>query len=420
MTGHGLAARGLAALTVFVWLCLHALPVFAQSEAAPSASAQTEERLALKRNETLVQVLMRAGATSGEAHEIAASLRPLVDLRDLAIGQEFVITRPTDAETEGSRLSRVSFRPSPDRDAVVERLGAGAWAANIIPRRLERETVRVSGTITHSLARAADQSGLPAELLVEMVRQFSYDVDFQRDIQPGDRFDVVFERLRDPDGEVVRAGPLVAASLTLSGQAQRIFRFTPRGGEPEYFGPGGAAVRKALLKTPIDGARLTSRFGMRNHPILGFSRMHAGVDFGAPTGTPVQAAGDGVVERVSHEPRGYGNLVRIRHSGEFATLYAHLSRFGPGIRPGQRVRQGQVIGFVGSTGLSTGPHLHYEVHRAGRPVNPTALRMPTGRSLTGPDLRSFQAHVAEQNQRWEAMPMAVDPRVARRPDDEAR
>ncbi len=387
---------------------------------AAEAPSSDDQRFSLRRGETLVQVLLRAGLPAGEAHEIAASLRGLVDVRDLKIGQDILIERRSAAPDQPATPHRIGFRPAIDRDVVIERVAAGAWAANVVPRKLTREIARGGGTITQSLARAAEQAGLPNDILIELIRQFSFDVDFQRDVQPGDRFDVLYERDRDEEGDIVRAGRLLAAELTLSGKALLLFRFEAPNQPPEFFTGAGASVRKALLKTPIDGARLTSSFGMRNHPILGFSRMHSGVDFGAPAGTRIHAAGDGVVERAGFEASGYGNVVRIRHTPEFTTLYAHMQQFGLGIRPGTRVRQGQVIGFVGSTGMSTGPHLHYEVHQRGKPINPTALRMPTGRTLTGPELRQFEAERARLLRQWDALPPPQSVLVATRPDDTSR
>ena len=197
-----------------------------------------------------------------------------------------------------------------------------------------------------------------------------------------------FERLHDDLGRPVKEGNLLYANLTLSGTALRLYRYEDADGIIDYYNEHGHSVRKALLRTPVDGARLSSGFGMRRHPILGYSRMHQGIDFAAPSGTPIKAAGDGVIE-VAGRDGGYGNYVRIRHNSEHKTAYGHLSRFASGIRPGVRVRQGQTIGYVGSTGQSTGPHLHYEVMVNNAQVNPMSLRLPTGKVLAGLDLAVF-------------------------------
>jgi murein DD-endopeptidase MepM/ murein hydrolase activator NlpD len=217
----------------------------------------------------------------------------------------------------------------------------------------------------------------------------SHRVDFQRDIREGDSASVVFERLRGPDGELLRHGRVLHATLTLSGRDIAIWR-READGQVHWYDSAGRPLAGGLLRTPLDGARISSRFGMRRHPILGYSRMHRGVDFAAPTGTPVYAAADGVVESVRRE-RGYGNVVRLRHQGGMMTLYAHLSRFAPGMRAGVRVRQGQTIGRVGSTGMSTGPHLHYEIHIAGRAVNPATAAPPPPPALAGRAAAEFHA-----------------------------
>jgi murein DD-endopeptidase MepM/ murein hydrolase activator NlpD len=250
------------------------------------------------------------------------------------------------------------------------------------------------GTIRSSLYEAAVDAGVPLPVLQEMTRAFSYDVDFQREVQPGDTFEVLFENIADKKGNVVANGAVIYAAMTLSGHKLRVYRFVPDGGFADFFNPAGQSVKKALLRTPIDGARLTSGFGARMHPILGYTRMHRGVDFGAMQGTPIMAAGDGIVEKAGHDS-GYGNLVLLRHNGNYETAYAHMSRFASGIKIGARVRQGQVIGYVGMTGLATGPHLHYEIRIGGTQVNPLSVKMAPGRNLAGGELRAFGA-VAEE------------------------
>ena len=244
--------------------------------------------------------------------------------------------------------------------------------------------------IRSSLYEAAQQAGIPIGLLGEIVRAYSYDVDFQRDIQPGDTFEILFDRTVTEKGEVVRDGAVIYAALTLSGKTMKIYRYGDTGNAEDYFNEKGECVRKALLKTPIDGARITSGFGMRKHPILGYSRMHRGVDFAASTGTPVFAAGDGAVDTAG--PFGtYGNYIRLRHNPTYSTAYAHLSRIAKGMRKGKSVRQGEVIGYVGTTGASTGPHLHFEVIKDGEQINPVSVKFASGRALAGKDWKRFTA-----------------------------
>jgi murein DD-endopeptidase MepM/ murein hydrolase activator NlpD len=249
-------------------------------------------------------------------------------------------------------------------------------------------------------------AGVPVQIILAMIKTLSYDVDFQRDIQPGDTFEVMFEGLYDTKGKLVRHGDLLYAGLDLSGAEIQLYRYEDAQGTSDFFNAKGESVKKALLRTPVDGAKITSGFGMRNHPILGYSKMHKGIDFGVPPGTPIQAAGDGTVEMAG--PNGaYGNYVRLRHGNGFATAYAHMSRIAQGVHTGRRVMQGQVIGFVGSTGRSTGPHLHYEVLQGNSHVNPMSIKVPTGVKLTGKDLDRFQVHKRQSDLLMASIPSAT-------------
>jgi murein DD-endopeptidase MepM/ murein hydrolase activator NlpD len=231
-------------------------------------------------------------------------------------------------------------------------------------------------------------------VLSDLIRIFSFDVDFQRDIQPGDGFEVLYDAKLEADGSLAKAGDVRFAAMTLSGKRFELYAFTPKSGISDFFDTKGQSVRKTLMRTPIDGARLSSRFGMRKHPILGYTRMHRGTDFAAPTGTPIYAAGDGTVT-VAGRKGAYGNYVRIRHNSTYDTAYAHMKGFAKGIRSGTRVRQGQIIGYVGTTGRSTGPHLHYEVLVNGKQINPSKIKLASGEQLKGDDLANFQDHRAE-------------------------
>jgi murein DD-endopeptidase MepM/ murein hydrolase activator NlpD len=232
---------------------------------------------------------------------------------------------------------------------------------------------------------------LPQAVLGEVIRAFSYDVDFQREIQPGDSFEVMFDQLVDENsGKILGTGAIAYAALTLSGKAQALYRFVTADGTSGFFNAEGASVKKALLRTPVDGARISSSFGMRHHPILGFTRMHQGVDFAVPAGTPIMASGDAVVAAAGWKG-GYGNMVVLRHDATYSTAYGHMSRIAKGIKPGTHVHQGEVIGYVGMTGLATGPHLHYEVRINSRPVNPLGVRLAAIDQLQGRDLAAFKA-----------------------------
>ena len=349
-----------------------------------------------------MKVMVGAGAQRTQAHAAITALSKVHDPRRLMPGQE--ITLIFDLGADGKpRLVDVSLDASADR-AVVARLGEdGGFRAEAVEKPLERIAQAAAGIIQDSLFLAAKRAGLPAPVTIELIRLYSFDVDFQRDIQPGDHFQVLYEAWRDDSGAVVKFGEILYAELSVNRTALPLYRFRFDDGSSDYFNAKGESVRKALMKTPVDGARLSSRYGKRRHPILGYSRMHRGVDFAAPRGTPIMAAGDGIIEAAGRNGA-YGKYIRIRHNSEYKTAYAHLTKFAKGTRRGRRVTQGKIIGYVGSTGRSTGPHLHYEIHRSGRQINPLGLKLPTGRKLRGQELVAFQARRQEIDARWAATP----------------
>jgi murein DD-endopeptidase MepM/ murein hydrolase activator NlpD len=306
-------------------------------------------------------------------------LPPVLDAAPVAEGESPVL----------KQLTALSLQPDIERAIEVKRSQDGNYTSEEIQKPLTTSSVRADGTINSSLFVDGAKAGIPAQIIVELIRMFSYSVDFQREIQPGDSFEVYFDRKYDQDGQPVKEGNIAYASLTINGKALKLWRFQSKDGGWDYFDEKGNSMKKFLMKTPIDGARISSGFGMRRHPILGYSKMHMGVDFAAPKGTPVYAAGDGVVKLAGWQG-GYGNFVEVRHANNYATGYGHMSRFAKGIKPGVRVHQGQVIGYVGSTGRSTGPHLHYEIRIAGKKVNPLGVKMATGVKLSGKEFASFQ------------------------------
>ncbi len=261
--------------------------------------------------------------------------------------------------------------------------------------------------IPSSLYQTAIDSGIPVKMVSEIIQAFSYDIDFQRDIHRGDKLDVVFERMHTDKNITTGIGQMQYASLILDGESFTIYRHTSADGFTGYYNAKGESVRKALLKTPINGAHVTSGFGMRMHPLLGYSKMHKGIDFGAPTGTPIYAAGDGVIEEAGHKG-GYGNYVRLRHNNTYATAYGHASRIAKGIHPGAHVRQGQVIAYVGSTGASTGPHLHYEILSAGSQINPSGVKFRTGQTLSGKEYIAFRKQVKQVESTLASAPQKLE------------
>jgi len=356
------------------------------------ASSQT---VTVSRGDTLQSLLTKGGVSWEEAEQAVAAIREFFDPRNLHVGQQLsVILAPaksadTDGAALGAQLAGVTLEADVDRMIVAKRQADGGFAGQEVMRQLTQQPRFVSSKIESSLFESARDAKIAPEIVVELIRMFSYDVDFQRDVHSGDGFEVLYDRDLDENGRVARNGAIRYAALTIGKERKELFRFTPPdGGEAEYFDHKGHAAQKALIKTPVDGARLSSRFGMRKHPILGYTRMHKGLDFAAAPGTPVMAAGQGVVEMAGWNGA-YGKYVRIRHSDGYSTAYAHMSSLGKSMRKGMRVRQGQVIGYVGTTGRSTGPHLHYEVLAYGKQVNPQSVKLPTARVLTGIELTRF-------------------------------
>ena len=290
------------------------------------------------------------------------------------------------------RLASIALDVAPDRDVVVTRGEDGIFLPSVVDRPLERILQRTVGTIDSNLYDTALAAGMPNQVLMEMVHIFSFDVDFQREIQRGDRFEVLYEAVFNKAGEFVENGPILYAALEVGEREVELFRFESEEGPADYLDAKGASVRKALMRTPINGARLSSGYGMRRHPILGYNKKHLGVDFAAPTGTPIYAGGDGTITMLGWHGN-FGKYIRIRHNSTYSTGYAHLNGYAKGMKRGKRVRQGQVIAYVGSTGMSTGPHLHYEVMRGNKRINPMTLKLPSGRKLEGRELAAFRQQV---------------------------
>jgi murein DD-endopeptidase MepM/ murein hydrolase activator NlpD len=245
-----------------------------------------------------------------------------------------------------------------------------------------------------SLYGSAAKADIPNAVTAEVIRILSWDIDFQRDIRRGDVLDVMYDQMETADGKGVRFGNVIFAHLNINGRDVPIYRFEMKDGTVDYFTPDGQSVRKALLSTPVDGARISSGFGQRKHPVLGYTKMHKGIDFAVGVGTPIYAAGDGTIEMMQRWSS-FGNYVRIRHNSSIKTAYAHMSKFAKGLGAGSRVKQGQVIGYVGATGRVTGPHLHYEVLMNGTQVNPRSVKLPQGEILKGSELASFKQQVQQ-------------------------
>ena len=357
----------------------------------PPASDLYELTLRLERGDTVEKMLADIDVPEADRKQIAEKLQGLLKKRKLAVGETIELMMQTIPEQpDAPRVLSLSVRPQPEREYVVARKDDGTYDAEEKIYKVSPRIVRVEGTRDGSLQQSGVKGGAPSAAMLEFIRAMSYDVDFQRELKQGQKFTLLLEQLVTSDGMVTHPGRFLAGELRLLKRTVTVMRFRPQGGADGFYNAQGESVVRSFLRTPMDASRLTSGFGMREHPILGFSALHTGVDFSATTGTPILAAGNGKV--VMAGPNGgYGLYVKLQHTQDVGTAYAHMSRLGPGIKPGVSVRQGQVIGFVGSTGMSTGPHLHYEFHRGGRPVNPLAQKFAMRAMVGGKDLARFQA-----------------------------
>lgn len=350
-----------------------------------------DETLEIKRGDTLSTVLTRAEIPQEQATAVIDVLKQQFNPRDLRPEQEIYITYiPLKDSTNKKDLLSVLIKLDIDLEVIAEKDELGFFKARTLKKELVHEERETTGQIEESLYMDALKQGANPKVLHQMIQAFSYDVDFQRAFQKGDQYSLLFDYYKEPESLEERPGDLLYGALVLQGKTLRIYRFTPKDGVSQYFNEKGESVKKGLLRTPIDGAKISSGYGNRLHPILGYTKMHKGVDFAAPRGTPIMAAGNGKVVKIG--PWGaYGKYILLRHNAQYSTAYAHLSRFAPGLKTGSPVRQGQVIGYVGRTGRATGDHLHYELLANGKQINPNSIKlMPSGR-LKGADLKKFMA-----------------------------
>ena len=276
------------------------------------------------------------------------------------------------------------------KDILFKRIkNNNSFSSKIIEKNFTKSITFKEGTIKNSLYSTALKLGIKPNTIIEFARLYGFQVDFQRDIWKNDTFQIIYEEFKNEDNSIVETGNIIYANLNTQNTNLQLYKFEYEKNKIDYFDENGKSIKKTLMKTPINGARLSSSYGKRKHPILGYTKMHTGTDFAAPTGTPIMASGDGKVTKAGWCGGG-GNCVKIKHNSTYQTVYAHMSKFGRGIKKGARVKQGQIIGYVGSTGLSTGPHLHYEVIENGRKVNSQKLKLPSGKVLKGDERKEFE------------------------------
>ena len=339
----------------------------------------------IKKGETFDKILEGYSINREEVIKIKNSLKKKVDLNKLNTQQ--IVKFSLDKTT--NKITEFTYQISNTQKIFLKRnIINDSFDKEILTIKLIKEIVYKENLILQSLYKAATDEKIPANIIIEFARIYGFQVDFQRDVRKQDKFQIMYEIFLNEKKEIVETGEILFANLKLSGQDNSLYYFDISGSEGHY-DKNGKSVKKALMKTPINGARLSSPFGMRKHPIDGFNKMHRGTDFAAPMGTPIMASGDGVVKKAGWCGGG-GNCVKIKHNSTYQTVYAHMSKFARGIKAGVRVKQGQTIGYVGSTGKSTGPHLHYEVIINGKKVNSQKLKLPSGKILKGNERKIFE------------------------------
>ena len=288
-----------------------------------------------------------------------------------------------------TKIIEIDYPISKSKNLLISRkANKNEFIFKEIEKNLKKIVNYKESKITNSLYSSAVKEDIPANLIIEFARIYGFQFDFQRDIWKNDTFQIIYETFVSENKKIVETGNIIYANLILKGKEFPLYFYEEKNFK-DHFDERGQSIKKTLMKTPINGARLSSKFGKRKHPILGFTKMHTGTDFAAPTGTPIMASGDGVVTKATWCGGG-GNCVKIRHNSTYSTIYAHMSKFGRGIKKGTRVKQGQIIGYVGSTGLSTGPHLHYEVVENGKKINSQTLKLPSGKVLKGKQRKNFE------------------------------
>ena len=346
-----------------------------------------KKTITVKPGNSLQGILAKEGIDQKEINKINFLLEQKIKLINLQVGQK--INLLLKKENNKIFLSRLSFSLNEITNVYLFENSEQNYNIKIINKILEKKNYLAKGVIKNSLYNSAQKQGVDPEIIIEFARIFGFEIDFQRDIRENDEFQILYERFEDDDGEVQKNGEIIFAYMNNNGKEISLYRFKDQKNNIGYYSKDGKSIEKALMKTPINGARLSSSFGLRKHPILGYNKLHQGTDFAAPKGTPIMASGSGTVEMASWNGA-YGKYVRIRHNSTYKTAYAHLSRFGKNIRRGAKVQQGQIIGYVGSTGRSTGPHLHYEVLIKNKRVNSQNLKLPSGKNLTGNDFKVFE------------------------------
>ena len=339
----------------------------------------------VKQGETFNKILVEYRIPDSEIRKIKKNLNKET-INNLKTGQKIEFT--VDKLGKAKVVNFIFPISRTEKIRLSRNLASDLFKKDEIITNLNKKIVFKEGKIINSLYKTATDLKIQANVIIDFARIYGFQVDFQRDIRKNDNFQIMYEIFEDDEGKIFETGNIIFANLQLRGQYNSLYYFDKKNYEGHY-DKSGRSIQKALMKTPINGARLSSKFGMRKHPIDGFNKMHRGTDFAAPKGTPIMASGNGVITR-ARWCGGGGNCIKIKHNSVYSTVYAHMSKFAKGIKNGVRVKQGRIIGYVGSTGKSTGPHLHYEVIENGKKINSQTLKLPSGKILKGKNRKLFE------------------------------
>ena len=348
-------------------------------------SPYKEINYVIKNNDTIEKILKKYKIRNVDIGEISIQLKKK-KLANIYSGRKLSLILKKLEDSSNTIVNLVY--PINNTTSVEIRKSQNKFEVKEIILQLNKKEVVVKNVIKNNLYNSAVESGIEPNIIVEFARIFGFEVDFQRDIRQGDWFEILYEKFEDDNNKVRDTGKIIYASMYVNGEEINLYNFKFNNSE-DFYDIKGKSITKSLMKTPINGARLSSSYGMRKHPILGYNRMHRGTDFAAPSGTPIMASGSGTITR-ARWCGGGGNCIKIKHNSTYETIYAHMKAFARGMKEGRKVKQGQIIGYVGSTGLSTGPHLHYEVLVNGKKVNSQRLKLPSGKILSGEERKQFE------------------------------
>ena len=344
----------------------------------------------IKKGDTIQKILKKYNVKNKEIEKVIVQYKKYGKSTQLLTGNRIDIIIKKDASAKNNSIIKFSVPITKSTTIAITRDEENKIISKKIITKLYKKKILAENIIKNNLYTSAVEADINPDTIIEFARIFGFEIDFQRDIRKNDYFRILYEKFFDENGEFIKSGSILYAHMSVNEREISLYKFG-KDKDYGYFDLNGKSVEKALMKTPINGARLSSSFGMRKHPILGYNKMHKGTDFAAPMGTPIMASGSGTITRAKWCGGG-GNCVKIKHNSTYETVYAHMKSFAKGIKVGKKVRQGQIIGYVGSTGMSTGPHLHYEVIVNGKKVNSQTLKLPSGKVLKEDDRKQFEIH----------------------------